>query len=515
MLRLLLTLLLFLLTLTLGAWGIYHSYLDDLERHARQSAEHARTIIDSMIDQAQRANAAVLPDAGAPCANVELSLREQAALGLFIRSVNLAWKGRLYCTSLFGVVDEADEPELYTGRTLLLMKGNRVRQNHPLLVIRQERGDGVALTAIDGQSLSFMLDLGRGNSWVILQVGSVWLDGHGRFGNVPAPMANTSAVRVVSKRYPFVIDSGYITAVNWQSAWHARQMVFLMLLLISTLFAVLLWWQLGRSRSPSGELERALRAREFVPYLQPMVAGDTEQMVGVEVLMRWQHPTAGLIRPDLFIPQAEASGLILPMTSQMMQQVARSLKSIQHTFPAGFHVGFNICAAHCHDSGKLYEDCYQFLAYFEPGRVTLVLELTERELLVEDAGTLELFRRLDAMGVKLAIDDFGTGHSSLSYLQRFHVDILKIDQSFIRRIGTESLSEHIVDNVIDLASRLGLVLVAEGVETAEQASYLKAKKVDFLQGFYFGRPEPMRSFITRWLSGEAGQSARQFHQPAS
>nr|WP_276308124.1 EAL domain-containing protein [Aeromonas jandaei] len=134
------------------------------------------------------------------------------------------------------------------------------------------------------------------------------------------------------------------------------------------------------------------------------------------------------------------------------------------------------------------QECRLFLDHFAPGKVVLVLELTERELLVADPKTLSLFRQLDEMGVKLAIDDFGTGHSSLIYLQQFHVDYLKIDQSFIARIGTESLSEHIVDNVIDLATRLGLALVAEGVETSRQADYLRSKGVDYLQGFLFARP---------------------------
>ena len=134
----------------------------------------------------------------------------------------------------------------------------------------------------------------------------------------------------------------------------------------------------------------------------------------------------------------------------------------------------------------------------------MVLELTERELLVANSHTLSLFAQLDEMGVKLAIDDFGTGHSSLIYLQQFHVDYLKIDRSFIGRIGTESLSEHIVDNVIDLGRRLGLALVAEGVETEHQAAYLRGKGVHYLQGFLFARPQPLRQFCQGLTAGEAG-----------
>ena len=157
----------------------------------------------------------------------------------------------------------------------------------------------------------------------------------------------------------------------------------------------------------------------------------------------------------------------MPMTSLLMEEVARELSMERDLVPDGFHLSFNISAAHCRDMALLAE-CRRFLDHFAPGQVVLVLELTERELLVADPQTLALFRQLDQMGVRLAMDDFGTGHSSLHYLQQFHVDYLKIDQSFIGRIGTESLSEHIVDNVIDLGTRLGLALVAEGWRRASR-----------------------------------------------
>lgn len=190
------------------------------------------------------------------------------------------------------------------------------------------------------------------------------------------------------------------------------------------------------------------------------------------------------------------------MTTHIMKLVATRLNRVQAQLPDGFHISFNISAAHCHDFALLAE-CRTFLGHFAPGKVVLVLELTERELLMSDPQTLSLFRQLDEMGVKLAIDDFGTGHSSLAYLQQFHVDYLKIDKSFIARIGTESLSEHIVDNVIDLATRLGLALVAEGVETERQADYLRAKGVDYLQGYLFARPMPLRQFCEELLAQEA------------
>ncbi|MGL5091384.1 MAG: EAL domain-containing protein, partial [Aeromonas sobria] len=347
-----------------------------------------------------------------------------------------------------------------------------------------------------------MLSLSGQSSELFLQVGSARLDESGRYLSDPPKLHRSTGLVLSSSHYPFTIHAGYSLPRYWQSVWEARRIALLWLGVSSFLLAWAVWWILGRPGSPSDELRRALRAREFVPYLQPLVASNGGGMIGAEVLMRWQHATEGMIRPDLFIPQAEESGLIVPMTNQIIQRVASQLSRVQEQLPDGFHLSFNISAAHCHDFALL-DQCRAFLDQFVPGRMVLVLELTERELLVSDSQTLSLFRQLDEMGVKLAIDDFGTGHSSLAYLQQFHVDYLKIDQSFIARIGTESLSEHIVDNVIDLATRLGLALVAEGVETERQADYLRAKGVDYLQGYLFARPMPLRQFCEELQPEEA------------
>ncbi|WP_241006356.1 EAL domain-containing protein, partial [Aeromonas media] len=352
---------------------------------------------------------------------------------------------------------------------LLLMRGNKVRQNHPLLVVRHDRGRDAALSSIDSTQLSFMLAMSSDTSELYLQVGSAWIDESGHHQNRPPRLHSKTRLALSSHRYPFAIHAGYAMPLYWHSLWEARHLALLWLAGTSVLLALLVWWVLGRPGSPTDELRRGLLAGEFVPYLQPLMASKDGHMMGAEVLMRWQHPSSGLIRPDLFIPQAEESGLIVPMTTHLMKVVAHRLKQVQSQLPDGFHISFNISAAHCHDFALLTE-CRAFLAHFLPGRVALVLELTERELLVANPHTLSLFAQLDEMGVKLAIDDFGTGHSSLIYLQQFHVDYLKIDRSFIGRIGTESLSEHIVDNVIDLGRRLGLALIAEGVETEQQAA---------------------------------------------
>lgn len=237
-----------------------------------------------------------------------------------------------------------------------------------------------------------------------------------------------------------------------------------------------------------------MNANEFVPYFQPVVRGAPHQWSGCEVLMRWKHPKEGLVRPDLFIPLAEDSGLIVPMTRTLMHQVAAQLARHADLLPASFHIGINITAHHCRDLA-LVEDCREFLSAFAQGQVILVLELTERELIEPTNITFQLFEALHDMGVLIAIDDFGTGHSSLAYLRNFNVDYLKIDQSYVAMIGADALSSHILDSIIELSGKLKLGIVAEGVETTEQCEYLTAHGVDLLQGYLFGRPMPGQEFI--------------------
>ena len=493
-LRLAITSLVFTLPMLLGSWGLYSSYQSNLLQESRQAAAHTMSLMETMLGHADMANRAVLPLLGQSCESSVFALREQVALEPFVSSVNLARQGKIYCTSLLGSYRMSYPVEDFIQGKLRLHNVSPAHQDTPYLMVRAEQEGRSVLSVIHGGYLGFMLRLNDPSLEIMLRVGEHWLDKQGNLFMQAPTLPNLALVSLSSETYPLSLYVGYSVSSGWQE-WVQQQWFELVLLVgFCTGVALLVWWLLGRPRSPSSELARALRAREFIPFLQPLVAADDEKVVGAEVLMRWRHPSAGLIRPDLFIPQAEACGLIVPMTSLIMAKAGQRLAAEQARLPDGFHISLNISAAHCRDDALL-GDCRAFLALFKPGKVVLVLELTERELLVADPQTLSLFRQLNELGVQLSMDDFGTGHSSLVYLQQFQIDFLKIDQSFIGRIGTESLSEHIVDNVIDLGSRLGLSLVAEGVETRQQADYLK-DKVAYLQGYLFGRPMPLGEFIT-------------------
>ncbi|HGP0190364.1 TPA: EAL domain-containing protein [Pseudomonas aeruginosa] len=511
-LRLSLSVLVGVMPIVLGLLILYWQAERSLQETSEQAAGNAVRQFERMLDNAALAARKVMPVAGRSCPEAELALREQVATMPFVRSVNLTRDNTIYCTSLFGGFDEPVRIENYVDGRLWLMPGNQVTPDAALLVLRDSDGKRGVLAAIDGRYLSYVLDLVDRRSRQVLVVGPNWLDAEGRTHRDAPPTYEVAAVSLASQRYPLRVLSGFPEGEEWRSIRSQNPAMFGLLLFFGLLAGTLCYWLSRRVASPSSELRRALEANEFIPYYQPLSPGQGGRWIGVEVLMRWRHPREGLIRPDLFIPFAERSGLIVPMTRALMRQVAEDLGGHAGKLEPGFHIGFNISATHCHELA-LVDDCRELLAAFPPGHITLVLELTERELIESSEVTDRLFDELYALGVKIAIDDFGTGHSSLAYLRKFQVDCLKIDQSFVARIGIDTLSGHILDSIVELSAKLDLDIVAEGVETPEQRDYLAARGVDYLQGYLIGRPMPLESLLSS-LTVQEGQDASVVALPA-
>lgn len=492
----------FVLPLLLGVGGVYWNYVHELGVLSHKATKLGVSRIERVLKYAHVANYKAASLIGAPCEEIWLALRKEAAEAAFVRTINLAQNDVVYCSSLFGNI-RIEEPssDFYIGK-IRLLPGNLSHPDRPVLSVRDTMRRGSVISNIDGSYLTLMMSMGLNGGQAFLRVGENWLDQYGRFYAEPPALPTLAAAERMSVLYPLKVYVGYPSMVGQWQYWLFKKWIPLGMVLTGALSCALLaWCWLGRPRSPHSELARGLDSEEFIPYVQQIVDAHTRQVCGVEVLMRWRHPITGLIEPSLFIPQAESSGLIVPMTSQMIRRVAQALAPLQSDLPKGFNVAFNISAAHFSSMALVY-DCRLFLSRFAPGCVVLTLELTERELLHNDSQTQQLFNKLRAMGVQFALDDFGTGHASLAYLKQFRLDILKIDQSFVRRIGLESLSQHIVDSVIDLGMKLGMVVVAEGVETSYQADYLRDKGVDHLQGYLFSRPLPIADFVETFCHPE-------------
>jgi sensor c-di-GMP phosphodiesterase-like protein len=241
------------------------------------------------------------------------------------------------------------------------------------------------------------------------------------------------------------------------------------------------------------EIRLALKHNEFEAHYQPTIDTATSRCVGAEVLIRWNHPERGYIRPDLFIAVAEESGLIEPITESLMRTVAAEMAEMMRKHP-DLHLGINL-APEQFNSRRILEE---FPRIFTEGTIApdrILLEATERSLIEDDQGLPhQIMAELRKLGARIALDDFGTGYSSLSYIQKFRFDYIKIDASFVKRIGRDTVSSGLINAIIDLGRTLKVSLIAEGVENELQFQFLKQHGVQYVQGWLFGKAMPARQF---------------------
>jgi len=241
------------------------------------------------------------------------------------------------------------------------------------------------------------------------------------------------------------------------------------------------------------DLRGALEAGQFRLYFQPVVDLTTQRICGAEALLRWQHPKRGLVSPAEFIPLAEDTGLILGIGDWVFREAAKWAKRWAQRHGPQFQVSVNNSPVQFRDPGLLLA-WPQYLEELQLAGSNMTIEITEGLLLEADAGTTSVLRRLRASGIRVSIDDFGTGYSSLSYLHKFQLDALKIDQSFVRNLLTEPGANALSESIIVMGHKLGLTVVAEGVETAEQRDFLIGAGCDSAQGYLFSRPLPCEEF---------------------
>ena len=236
-------------------------------------------------------------------------------------------------------------------------------------------------------------------------------------------------------------------------------------------------------------LHRAVERDELRVHYQPVVNLRSGAIAGVEALVRWEHPQRGLVPPADFIPLAEETGLIVPVGTWVLEQAAAQLARWQELRPGrSLMVNINLSARQLRQP-DLIQVLMGTLAATGIDPAALCLELTETSFMEDADGHRETLSAIKRLGINLAIDDFGTGYSSLTYLKRFPVTVLKIDQVFVRGLGLDASDTAIVKSVIDLAHALGLLVVAEGVETEEQLAHLRMLGCDLAQGYYFARPQ--------------------------
>jgi EAL domain-containing protein (putative c-di-GMP-specific phosphodiesterase class I) len=252
------------------------------------------------------------------------------------------------------------------------------------------------------------------------------------------------------------------------------------------------------------ELKKAIEQQQLVLHYQPEVDMVTGSIIGFEALMRWQHPELGLLPPSEFIPLAEQSGLIVPLGHWCMKEACRQIREWRRVLShrtLNLHVSVNLSARQFSYPGLL-EEVQSILSKSCMEATQLSLEITESSLMTDADYSLNTLDELRRIGVGLQMDDFGTGYSSLNYLHRFPFDTLKIDRVFVQRMSSTNESSQIVRIIHDLARAMKMEVVAEGIETEEQAQMLRSLGCHYGQGYYFSRAlDP--HYITHLLSQSA------------
>lgn len=254
-----------------------------------------------------------------------------------------------------------------------------------------------------------------------------------------------------------------------------------------------------------GELRRGIREGALRVHYQPRIDLRTGRTSGVEALVRWQHPTRGLLPPSEFITMAEDSGLVRPLGAWVLNETLQFADSLRRADPhnAGLEFAVNLSARQLNDP-ELVATVKSALQSRKVEPALLLLEITETALMSDPSAALESLTALKNLGVGLAVDDFGTGYSSLTYLKKFPIDELKIDRSFIMGLGSDTGDSAIVGSCIDLAHAVGIRAVAEGVETPGQLETLQAMGCDLAQGYHFARPLPAPQ-LKEWLDANTGR----------
>ena len=261
----------------------------------------------------------------------------------------------------------------------------------------------------------------------------------------------------------------------------------------------LVCWLSRRRLSLAGELATAVSRRELAVHYQPIIDLRSGRCVGAEALVRWQRPGGKQMRPDVFIAIAEENGILPRITAEVFRLVIRDMEELL-AVDRGVHISVNLGASDMKD-GEVLRVLERMLLHVH--RAAPDLARGHRTRFHGRGHRRSVIAEARRLGHAVAIDDFGTGYSSLAYLQRLPLDSLKIDKTFVDAIGTDSATHKVTEHIIGMARSLNLLTVAEGIERQDQADYLKAREVDFGQGWLYGKPMPAAEFIKYYLRNVA------------
>ena len=474
-------------------WQLWHSDQATHVAAARQAAKK----ISAILDEAHAATATALNVSRSGCSGQgQFQLGTEAALQPHLRTILLIKDGQVWCSSLPGNRVLTLHPESLPDEKLQLLPARMMVNKRPVLIYHTRSAQVRVIVSISDIHLRDALYSDEDNAGLALSVNHQMI---ARYGDVGPLKASPHQDIFSSPDYPFRIiypESPFFSPSRlFQNGFGLLIFIFS----VSLLFYFLLRKYLNVYTSEEENLRYAIAQGYIVPFYQPVVNGKTGEIYGVEILARWKNATTQRRSPAEFIPLAERTGLIIPLTRSLMAQVNAQMRPLFSKLPDGFHIGLNISVSHI-NAPTFIDNCLHYQRGFEGKAVKLMLEITEQEPLLLNGAVVDKLNTLHSRGFSIALDNFGTGYSGLSCLHELIFDYIKIDQSFVGRVTGEAPASKLLDCVIEMARTLSLRIIAEGVETEAQRDYLNRQNIHLLQGYYFWKPMPYVALVMLLLS---------------
>jgi c-di-GMP phosphodiesterase len=475
--------------------GFWRAELDVTQRETAFGADTAAAI-DSILERVETTLPQLTPLVGGDCNTVKGPLVSVTGGVPYLRTATLVNHGRAYCASNIDGIDSAlsswfprsaPTPQYRIGLSTM------VRPGTPIVVAFYPgaQPDAGVILIVEGL---YFLDMLRyaghfGMDGITIGSGSEMLRMDGTVAAIPEGRKTIAS----SARYPFNVEI-HASPELYRSARQRELLTFAPIgLIVSVLVAILGLTTLAPRRRLLRAVRGGLKRNEFFVHYQPLIALKSGACVGVEALLRWNHPRWGPIGPSSFIGAVESTALIVPVTHVVLSRAFAELA--RYDIPQHLHIALNLAPRHLL-THQIVTDIEHALASGSARQHPLILEITERHLIKDAAVAAHTFDALKALGVSLAIDDFGTENNTITQLQDFRFDFIKIDQRFVAELDRDRLD--IVQGIVAMARQLKMAVIAEGVETPRQAAHLRALGIDYAQGFYYAHPMSAES-LKNWL----------------
>lgn len=455
--------------------------------HTQSLSERIIDRVDLMLSTAVQSNQIVrtwIPSLlSVPCGPVSARLREFVATRVFIRSITVWEQGAYRCSSVFGGISgRVEGPLPRSGHAVQLLASNQLTPDSGVMLIQTATSptQGV-ISAISARHLAHVMDMAN-NARVWLEVGAwrlVLQDGN--LAVEPVSAARSCELRRADSHALVTLVMANGCEMSWAAMLLASRVWMVSGPITLLVLMGLLYIRFSRTGIRCRALLDALNHGHLVPHYQPIFTLADGHVCGAEVLMRWHDATLGRVSPEVFVPLLEAMGRTHMLTAHALRRAAHDVCQWECQLPAEFYVSVNISPRELLDS-RLVSAVRRFRRTVP--HCGLALEITEREPLEASAMLRANVMLLKALGARLLLDDFGTGYAGLSYLTLLRIDCVKIDKSFVQHLGGgDGTSQHILAVIIQLCKSLSMTVIAEGIETLAQRTYLVEQGITFGQGY--------------------------------